>query len=84
MLLFEIWRYLVGRRRASFYETQDAMRQAIETAGPVDISWLTEEALLHIAETEPHTLRAEAAMHEIESRMRERIVAAARTPFMAR
>ncbi|HEY4343055.1 MAG TPA: hypothetical protein VGN05_01805 [Parvibaculum sp.] len=76
MFLSAFWRRLTGRRRrVSFYDS-DLMRKAAETAGPVNISWLTEEALNRIVENEPHTLRAEAAHHELESRARERLAAA--------
>jgi len=68
MWLTRFWRYLTGqRRRVSFYDSA-VMRQAIETAGPVNMAWLTDEALEIIVETEPHTLRAEVAHHELEMR----------------
>jgi hypothetical protein len=76
MLLSAFWKRLTKRRRrVSFYES-DLMRKAAETSGPVNISWLTDEALDRIVTTEPHTLRAEAAHHELEMRARERRAAA--------
>ncbi len=76
MLLTAFWKKLTRRRRrVSFYDS-DLMRKAAETSGPVNISWLTDEVLNRIVETEPHTLRAEAAHHELEARARERRAAA--------
>jgi len=76
MLLLELGKKLFRRRRkVSFYDS-NLMRRAIETSGPVNISWLTDEVLNRIVETEPHTLRAEAAHHELEARARERLAAA--------
>lgn len=76
MLLLELWKKLFRRRRrVSFYDSS-LMRHAVETAGPTNMSWLTDEALNRIVETEPHTLRAEAAHHELEARARERLAAA--------
>jgi hypothetical protein len=76
MLLSALWKTWMGRRRMSFYESQHAMRRALETAGPVDMSWLTDEALMRIVEQEPGSLRAEAAHHRLEERARERRAAA--------
>lgn len=77
MLLSAFWKRLTKRRRrTSFYESH-LMRQAAETAGPVNISWLTDEALTRIIENEPYTLRAEAAHHQLEIRARERRIASA-------
>lgn len=76
MLLMELGKKLFKRRRrVSFYDS-NLMRHAVETTGPVNISWLTDEALNRIVETEPHTLRAEAAHHELEARARDRLAAA--------
>ncbi|HEX7776533.1 MAG TPA: hypothetical protein VF449_08395, partial [Parvibaculum sp.] len=77
MLLTALWKHWMARRRMSFYESQHAMRRAVETAGPVDMSWLTDEALMRIVEAEPGSLRAEAAHHRLEERARERLAAAA-------
>lgn len=80
MLLSELWKRLTKRRRrVSFYESH-LMRKATETAGPVNISWLTDEALIRIVETEPHTLRAEAAHYELELRARQSHAAAGTMP----
>ncbi len=68
MLLTRFWRYIRGQRhRVSFYDST-VMRQAVETAGPVNMAWLTNEALEMIVQSEPHSLRAEAAHHELEMR----------------
>ena len=68
MLLMRFWRYMRGqKRRVSFYDSA-VMRQAVETSGPVNMAWLTDEALEIIVQTEPHTLRSEAAHHEFEMR----------------
>lgn len=68
MPLLRLWRYLTGhRRRVSFYDSQ-LMREAIDSAGLAEISWFTDERLQTIVETEPHTLRSEAAHHELEMR----------------
>lgn len=76
MLLSELWKKLFKhRRRISFYDSK-LMRRAIETSGPTNMSWLTDEVLNRIVETEPHTLRAEAAHYELEARARERLAAA--------
>ncbi|MGV8995723.1 MAG: hypothetical protein ACOH12_02110 [Parvibaculaceae bacterium] len=37
-------------------------------SGPVNMAWLTNEALETIVQTEPHTLRSEIAHHELEMR----------------
>jgi hypothetical protein len=76
MSLMTLWKHWMRNRRISFYENQHAMRRAVETAGPVDMSWLTDEALMRIVEQEPGTLRAEAAHHRLEERARERRAAA--------
>lgn len=68
MMLTRFWRYLTRqKRRVSFYESK-VMRQAVEMAGPINLAWLTNEALETIVQTEPHTLRAEVAHHELEMR----------------
>jgi hypothetical protein len=76
MSLAGLWKLWMKQRRISFYDSQHAMRRAIETAGPVDIGWLTDEALMRIVEQEAGTLRAEAAHHRLEERARERLAAA--------
>ncbi len=68
MLLQDMWRHFRRhRRRVSFYDS-DVMREAVKTAGPVNIGWLTDDALREIVETEPNTIRSEYAHHELEMR----------------
>lgn len=68
MLLQDLWRHFRRRRhRVSFYES-DVMREAVKTSGPVNIGWLTDDALRKIVETEPNTIRSEYAHHELEMR----------------
>lgn len=76
MRLANIWKLWKKNRRLSFYESQHVMRRAAETAGPVDISWLSDEALMRIVEGEPGTIRAEAAHYCLEQRARERLASA--------
>jgi hypothetical protein len=68
MPLSRFWRHLKRRsRRVSFYDSH-VMREAFRTAGPVSVSWLTDEALHSIVENEPGSLRAEIARHELDLR----------------
>lgn len=84
MLFTRLWRYMTGnRRRVSFYDST-VMRQAFEMSGPVNMAWLTSEALEIIVQTEPHTLRSEIAHHELEMRaIRARQEALSNSGYMA-
>lgn len=68
MLLQDLWKlFRRHRQRVSFYDS-DVMREAVKTSGPVNIGWLTDDALHQIVETEPNSLRSEYAHHELEMR----------------
>lgn len=72
MPLLKYLKFLFRRnRRISFYESE-TMRQAAESAPPVQLAWLTDETLHRIVETEGNSLRAEIAAHEIEMRQQRR------------
>tara|TARA_R110000824_G_scaffold118960_14_gene272245 strand:+ start:380137 stop:380397 length:261 start_codon:yes stop_codon:yes gene_type:complete len=77
MLLFKYLRHIFRRSsRISFYESE-TMRQAAESAPPIQLAWLSDEALHRIVETEGKSLRAEIAAHEIEMRQNRRTSSAA-------
>lgn len=72
MSLLDFWRLLTGRRRVSFYDSQEVMRRAVEEMDPMDLTSLSDEALWRIVEEEPRSIRAEAAHRQLEWRARER------------
>jgi len=68
------WRHLIGRRRISYYESQHVMRQAIASVGPIDFTCLSDEALRHIIDEEPASVRVEAARQQLAWRRYGRAV----------
>lgn len=71
MPLTTIWKRLTGRhrRRVSFYESQDVMREAAMKPGKiVDLSHFTAQELEQIILNEHRSPRARAALDELESR----------------
>lgn len=72
MSLADLWRLFAGRRRVSFYDSQEVMRRAVERNGPMDLTNLSDEALWRIVEEEPNSLRAEAAHRQLEWRVQAR------------
>ncbi|PKQ04382.1 MAG: hypothetical protein CVT73_13615 [Alphaproteobacteria bacterium HGW-Alphaproteobacteria-12] len=59
-----------GRRRhkRSFYDSQEVMRRAVETTGPVDMCLCTDTELHSVLETDKSALRRQAAGREIARR----------------
>lgn len=56
------------RHRRSFYDSQDVMRRAVETVGPVDMCLCTDAELHSVFETDKSALRRQAAERELASR----------------
>jgi hypothetical protein len=68
MFFIRIWRLLTRReRRVSFYES-DIMREAVRKSDTHLMATMSDEVLQAIVANEPHTLRSEAAHHELETR----------------
>tara|TARA_R110002110_G_scaffold405076_1_gene623935 strand:+ start:15975 stop:16223 length:249 start_codon:yes stop_codon:yes gene_type:complete len=55
-------------RKRSFYDSQEVMRRAVETVGPVDMCLCTDAELHRVLETDKSTLRRQAAEQELASR----------------
>ncbi|MEN6544209.1 hypothetical protein [Parvibaculum sp.] len=70
MSFSNLWRYLTRRRRISFYDSQHAMRAAIASLGPIDLTRLSDEELRHIVAEEPDSPRGEAARRQLDWRAR--------------
>ena len=70
MSFSDLWRRLTsrGRRKRSFYESQEVMRRAVERTGPVDLRLHSDEELHCILETDRSMLRREAAERELALR----------------
>lgn len=58
-------------RKKSFYESQDVMRHAVESAGPVDMRLISDADLLKIVQS-GSSLRREVAEREIALRAAHR------------
>lgn len=77
MFLTRIWRLFSRReRRVSFYESA-VMRDAVRRSDTRFMAALSDDVLQAIVANEPHTLRSEAAHHELEAR-----AARARMPIL--
>ena len=75
MSLSSIWRRLTSRRRSkkhSFYESQDVMRQVVESVGPIDMRLMTDSDLRSIMEAGGSDLRRVAAEKELAFRAAHR------------
>ncbi|MEQ8268531.1 MAG: hypothetical protein RH982_15155 [Parvibaculum sp.] len=74
MSISTLWRRLKSRkhRKRSFYESQEVMRRAVETTGPVDMRLCTDEELRCVLETDNSALRRQAAELELTNRAERR------------
>jgi hypothetical protein len=80
MSLFNIWRRLTNRRRSrkrSFYESQEVMRQVVESVGPIDMRLVPDSDLRSIVAAEKSDLRRVAAEKELAFRAAHRNAASA-------
>lgn len=73
MSISNIWRRLTSRRKKrSFYESQEVMRQVVESMGPIDMRLMADSDLRGILETEGSPPRRKAAEKELAFRAAHR------------
>jgi hypothetical protein len=73
MSLFSIWRRMTSRRkRRSFYDSQEVMRHAVESMGPIDMRLMADSDLRGILATEGSAPRRMAAEKELAFRAAHR------------
>lgn len=65
MSFMDFWKHLTRRRRISFYDSQHAMRAAIASLGPIDLTRLSEDELRRIVAEEPDSMRGDAARRHL-------------------
>ncbi|KAB7742763.1 hypothetical protein F2P47_01115 [Parvibaculum sedimenti] len=65
MSFMSFWKHLTRRRRISFYDSQHAMRAAIASLGPIDLTRLSDDELRRIVAEEPDSMRGDAARRHL-------------------